>query len=280
MKTTLTLILCTFSIILHAQNVEKLDTIYVNDTKTVSLFFPKPIRQGIVGKSHFVFSYNKERTQYFGLLQATPGVESNLLAITANGQVYSYILKYADTLQKLNYFISEQESIGNEKPSSDFLKTGEKTSLATDTLVSDQFMIYRQTCSKLLVNSKKKIIRSKRKNQIKSSVKNITYKNNALYFSMEIKNKSVIDYDVNFLHFFISNSNGLKKKSAQTVSKEPIFAYLLPNKIKGKTKSEFMIVFSKFTIDNRKKMIIELNELYGERNIRLKIAGRLVNNPE
>ena len=115
MKTTLTLIICTFSMMLHAQNVEKLDTIYANDTKTVSLFFPKPIRQGIVGKSHFVFSYNKEIVQYFGLLQATPGVESNLLAITANGQVYSYILKYADTLQKLNYFISEQESIGNEK---------------------------------------------------------------------------------------------------------------------------------------------------------------------
>lgn len=267
--------------ILHAQNVEKLDTIYANDTKTVSLFFPKPIRQGIVGKSHFVFSYNKEIAQYFGLLQATPGEESNLLAITTNGQVYSYILKYADTLQKLNYFISEQESIGNEKPSSDFLKTSEKTSSAIDTLISDQFMIYKETCSKLLVNSKKKIICYKRKNLIKLSVKNVTYKNNVQYFSMEIENRSVIDYDVNFLHFFISNSNnGLNKKSSQAISKEPIFTYLLPNKIKGKTKSEFIIVFSKFTIDHHKKMMVELNEANGERNIRLKIARRLINNPK
>lgn len=280
MKTTLTLIICTFSMILHAQYVEKLDTIYANDTKTVSLFFPKPIRQGMVGKSHFVFSYNKEIAQYFGLLQATPGVESNLLAITANGQVYSYILKYADTLQKLNYFISEQESIGNEKPSPYFLRTGEKTSSAIDTLISDQFMIYKQTCSELLVNSKKKIIRSKIKNQIRLSVKNNAYKNNVLYFSMEIENKSTIDYDVNFLRFFISNSNGLKKKSSQTISNEPIFTYLQPSKIKAKTKSEFMVVFSKFTIGKHKKMMIELNEANGERNIRLKIAGRLINNPE
>ena len=278
MKTTFTFIICTFSMILHAQNVEKLDTIYANDTKTVSLFFPKPIRQGIVGKSHFVFSYNKEIAQYFGLLQATPGVESNLLAITANGQVYSYILKYADTLQKLNYFISEQESIGNEKQSSEVLNSKKKVFAETDAMVINKLAMYETTSAELMMGSKKRHKRSKRRNQIKLSVKNITYKNNALYFSMEIKNKSVIDYDVNFLHFFISNSNGLKKKSAQTVSKEPIFAYLLPNKIKGKTKSEFMIVFSKFTIDNRKKMIIELNELYGERNIRLKIAGRLINN--
>lgn len=278
MKTTFTFIICAFSMILHAQNIEKLDTIYANDTKTVSLFFPKPIRQGIVGKSHFIFSYNKEIAQYFGLLQGTPGVESNLLAITSDGQVYSYILKYAEKLQKLNYFITENVSIGNEKQSPNFLSTDEKTSSAIDTLISDQFMIYEQTCSELLVNSKKKIIRSKRKNQIKLSVKKITYKNNVLYFSMEIENKSIIDYDVNFLHFFISNIDGLKKKSSQTIPKESIFTYLFPNIIKGKTKTEFMIVFSKFTIDNHKKMVIELNELYGERNIRLKITERLINN--
>lgn len=262
---------------LHAQNIEKLDTIYVNDTKIVSLFFPKPIRQGIVGKSNFVFSYHKEELHYFGLLQGTPGAESNLLAITSDGQVYSYILKYADRLSKLNYFITENEGIGNEEPHSNILKVDEKISLANDTLVSDQFMVHRQTCSELLVISKRKIVRSKRKNQIKLSVKNSTYKNNALYFSMEIKNNSAIDYDVNFLRFFISNSIGFKKKSTQTISKEPIFTYLLPNKIKGGTKSQFMVVFSKFTIDNHKKMMIELNELNGERNIKLKITGRSMN---
>jgi hypothetical protein len=265
---------------LHAQNMEKLDTIYVNDTKIVSLFFPKPIRQGIVGKSNFVFSYHKEELHYFGLLQGTPGAESNLLAITSDGQVYSYILKYADKLSKLNYFITENESIGNEEPHSNSLKVDEMISLATDTLVSDQFMIHKQTCSDLLMISKKKTIRSKRKNQIKLSVKNSIYKNNALYFSMEIKNNSAIDYDVNFLRFFISNNVGFKKKSTQTLAKEPIFTYLLPNKIKGGAKSQFIVVFSKFTIDNHKKMMIELNELNGERNIRLQIAARLINNPK
>jgi hypothetical protein len=281
MKTTLTLIICTFSIILHAQNVEKLDTIYANDTKTVALFFPKPIRQSIVGKSHFVFSYNKEIAQYFGLLQGTSGVESNLLAVTTNGQVYSFILKYADTLQKLNYFISEQESIGNEKPNSEVLNSRKKVVAKADTLVRNKSVMYETTSVKLMANSKKKIIRSIRKHQIKLSLKSINYKDNVLYFSMEIENKSVIDYDVNFLRFFIFNSNnGLKKKSSQAISKKPIFTYLLPNKIKGKTKSEFIIVFSKFTIGNHKKMMIELNELYGERNLRFKVAGELINNPK
>jgi len=277
MKTMFTLIVSISCVMLHAQNIEKLDTIYVNDTKIVSLFFPKPIRQGIVGKSNFVFSYHKEELHYFGLLQGTLGADSNLLVITSDGQVYSYILKYADRLSKLNYFITENEGIGNEEPPSIVLKVDKKISLANDSLVSNQFMVHKQTCSELLVTSKRKIVRSKRKNQIKLSVKNSTYKNNALYFSMEIKNNSAIDYDVNFLRFFISNSIGFKKKSTQTISKEPIFTYLLTNKIKGGTKSQFMVVFSKFTIDNHKKMMIELNELNGERNIKLKITGRSMN---
>ncbi len=44
-----------------------LDTIYANDTKNVALFFPEPIRQGITGSDNFVFTYNREKEQYFGL---------------------------------------------------------------------------------------------------------------------------------------------------------------------------------------------------------------------
>jgi hypothetical protein len=93
-----------------------LDTIYANDKKNVALFFPNSIRQGVTGAEHFVFTYNREKEQYFGLLQATPGEESNLITVTNNGQVYSYILKYAEKLPKLNYFISQDESIGIERP--------------------------------------------------------------------------------------------------------------------------------------------------------------------
>ena len=103
---TLLLLICTTSIVAQ----QPLDTIYANDNKNVALFFPNPIRQGITGASHFIFTYNREKEQYFGLLQAKPGTESNLLTVTSDGKVYSYILKYAEKLPELNYFINENES--------------------------------------------------------------------------------------------------------------------------------------------------------------------------
>ena len=70
---------------ISAQTTQLLDTIYANDTKNVALFFPEPIRQGITGSDNFVFTYNREKEQYFGLLQAKPGKESNLLVVNRNG---------------------------------------------------------------------------------------------------------------------------------------------------------------------------------------------------
>ncbi len=88
------------------ENFHLLDTIYANEKKNVTLFFPHPIRQGITGSENFVFTYNRDKEQYFGLLQAKPGEDSNLLVINNNGAVYSYIISYKKQISKLNY-ISE-----------------------------------------------------------------------------------------------------------------------------------------------------------------------------
>jgi len=76
------------SFFLEAQNTSSLDTIFANDQKNVALFFPNPIRQGITGTDNFVFTYNREKEQYFGLLQAKAGKASNLLIINAMAQFF------------------------------------------------------------------------------------------------------------------------------------------------------------------------------------------------
>ena len=91
----------------NSQTNVVLDTIYANDTKNVALFFPEPIRQGITGSDNFVFTYNREKEQYFGLLQAKPGKDSNLLVINRNGSIFSYIVSYKKQLSKLNLLLSK-----------------------------------------------------------------------------------------------------------------------------------------------------------------------------
>ncbi|ADF54422.1 conserved protein found in conjugate transposon TraN [Zunongwangia profunda SM-A87] len=263
------------TILTTAQTPFRLDTIYANDQKNVALFFPEPIRQGITGSENFVFTYNREKGQYFGLLQAKPGKESNLLVVGKNGTVFSYILKYRKKLDRLNYFIPTSQSIGNEKPIALDSTTIVKREVKTD----NSTYYYNKFCS-YLIDRKQRIGRLKKRNEgIVLSIENIVFDKKELYFVIQIQNKSSLDYDLNFLKLSVETRKRGKKKSLQRLYQEPVFNYNLPSKVKENETVKLVYVLPKFSISNDRRAVLELNEESGERNLKLKISHRFINNP-
>jgi len=258
-----------------AQTPITLDTIYANDQKNVALFFPEPIRQGITGSNNFVFTYNREKQQYFGLLQAKPGKESNLLVVNRNGSIFSYIVKYKKQPTKLNYFMPKSGSIGNEKPIvTDSAKVNE-----SKIALGNEVYYYQKFCSYLL-DRKQRIGRVKKRNEgIVLSVENIVFDKEELYFVIQIENKSTLDYDLNFLKLSVETRQKGKKKSLQRLYQKPIFKYNLPSKVAENETARLVYVLPKFSISNDRRAVLELNEKNGERNLKLKISHRFINNP-
>ncbi|MCX2838401.1 DUF4138 domain-containing protein [Salinimicrobium sp. MT39] len=272
MKTNILFLLFFTSFAFHpslAQERKILDTIFANDHKNVALFFPKPIRQGITGSDNFVFTYNRETEQHFGLLQAKPGKESNLLVISSNGSVFSYIVRYKEQLSKLNYFIALTNSIGNERPivkDSVLVKSSEE-------LVDNSTYYYQKFCSYLL-NRKQRIGRIKKRNEgIILTVENIVFDKDELYFVIEIENTSTLDYDLNFLKLSVETRQKGKRKSLQRLYQEPIYKHNLPSKIKENELARFVYVLSKFSLSDDRRAILKLNEKDGERNIEMKLLA-------
>lgn len=258
-----------------AQKPIVLDTIYANDTKNVALFFPEPIRQGITGADNFVFTYNRDKEQYLGLLQAKPGKESNLLVVNRNGSIFSYIVRYKAQLSKLNYFIPMSSSIGNERSiSNDSIQVA-----ASGKSIDGKKYYYRKFCSYLL-DRKQRIGRIKKRNEgIVLSVENIVFDTEQLYFVIRIENNSTLDYDLNFLNVSVETRQKGKRKSLQRLYQKPIFKYNLPLKIAENETARFVYVLPKFSLSDDRRAILELNEKNGERNIELKISHRFINNP-
>jgi hypothetical protein len=262
-------------LITSAQTQEKLDTIYANDHKNVALFFPEAISQGLTGAPHFVFTYNRDKQQYFGLLQAKPGKESNLLVIGADGAVFSYILKYKKQLSRLNYFIPAAKSIGKEKP---VVKDSVEDKKPKNTLTNKED--HYRSFGSYLFSKKQGIGRiKKRKNGIILSVENIVFNKEELYFVIQIENRSGLDYDLNFLKLAIETRKKGKKKSLQRLYQDPIFKYNLPDKIGKKQTVRLVYVLPKFSLSNERRAILELNEKDGERDLKLKVSHRFINNP-
>lgn len=274
MRTLFLILISLISVFVKAQTNTVLDTIYANDTKNVALFFPEPIRQGITGSDNFVFTYNREKEQYFGLLQAKPGKESNLLVINRNGAIFSYIVRYKKQLSKLNYFIPISNSIGNEKPI-----VTDSIQVVTSEKNIDNRTYYQKFCTYLL-NRNQRIGRIKKRTQgIVLNVENIVFDKEELYFVVQIENNSTMDYDLNFLNLSVETRQKGKKKSLQRLYQEPIHRHHLPSKIEEGKMVRFVYVLPKFSLSNDRRAILELNENDGERNIKLNISHRYINNP-
>lgn len=258
-----------------AQDTILIDTIYANDTKNVALFFPEPIRQGITGAENFIFTYNREKEQYFGLLQAKPGKESNLLIVNRDGSIFSYIVRYKAQLSKFNYFIPKSSSIGNERPI-----LNDSISVVTAESNVDNRNYYYQKFSSYLLERKQRVGRIKKRTEgIVLSVENIVFDTEELYFVIQIKNNSTLDYDLNFLKLSIETRQKGRKKSLQRLYQEPIFKHNMPSKITENETVRFVYVLPKFSLSNDRRAIFELHEKDGERNIELKISHSYINNP-
>ncbi len=279
---SLSILSVSFSEVLKAQaqtfepgRTHILDTIYANDKKNVALFFPNPIKQGITGSENFVFTYNRDKEQYFGLLQAKPGDDSNLLVVNKDGAVYSYIIRYKKQVSKLNYFFPQTESIGYERPISNQFDPQDSPSQKSE--ISD--LNYKKF-SEFLIARNEKIGRiNKNSNKIKLSVKNIVFHRDELYFVIEIENASSLDYDINFLKFYTETKKQGKRKSIQRLEKSPVFILDLPSRVSENEKKKMIFVLPKFSLADGKRLVIELNEQNGERNINLIVKNRFIKNP-
>lgn len=261
----------------------ELDTIYANDIKNVALFFPEPIQQGIAGSDNFVLTYNREKEQTFALLQATPGKESNLLVISNSGAVFSYIVKYSEELQNLNYFIEKSGSIGNVNR---VLVDSENVKIETDLPLNEEIKsslidrIYLKKFSSYLLNKSATSVKLRKRNEkIVLKLEDIVFHKDHLYFVMEIQNRSAIDYEMNFLKVSVKTRKNGKKKSMQNLIMDPVFKYDMPDKIGVGESARFVYAMPKFSIADDKLVMLDLNERNGERNMKLKIKQRFVNNP-
>lgn len=274
------LIICAFSPRpCSAQNTiqtsQVLDTIYANDIKNVALFFPEPIRQGITGSENFVFTYNRENEHYFGLLQAKPGKESNLLVINSDGAVFSYIVSYKASLSKLNYFIPRSSSIGNERPR----RKDSITVVSEEIKVNNKDFYYQKFCSYLLEKKQRIGSIKKETKDLVLSVENIVFDSEELYFVIQIRNNSTLDYDVNFLNLSTITRQKGKKRSLQKLYHEPLFRHRMPSRISKNETVRLVYVVPKFSLSNQRRAVLELNEKDGERHIALKISHWHINNP-
>lgn len=268
LKCTLFLLFCLMAKTLLSQErpLNTLDTLYANSDKNVALFFADPIRQGIVGTSNFAFSYNREQGQYFGLLQAQPGPMSNLLVITHNGDIYSFILKYAKEIGDLHYFIEPNNRLGNEIP--------DKKEAPIQTIEPQKAITPIENYQKLseqLLRRIKDFHQMKWQKGITLKVAQSMYHGNEVYLVFDLSNASRIDYNLDVFELYKVSRNPRQRASYQALLQSPLYAHQLPKTIHAGSYQKFVMVYPKFTFGPGERLQVKLKESDGDRDFDFRI---------
>ena len=88
----------------------------MNESVTVTLFFPTGIQKVIQPAVNYKFAYEKNATM--ATLVARKGAASNLTVITECGSIFSFLLEYHSEVANFTYILSEEQAIGKMNGSS------------------------------------------------------------------------------------------------------------------------------------------------------------------
>jgi len=124
--------------------------------------------------------------------------------------------------------------------------------------------------SDYLLKSSFQSLATKRKKGIKIQLQKMVYDASEVYLVIEVRNKSGIDFEIDYLYVYRTNGNNKRKASHQRLLQEVIYKCEIPNVIVNGQYQRFVFVLPKFVLGDNQKLMLELKELKGGRKIILK----------
>lgn len=241
-----------------------LDTLYANESQNLALFFPDPIQKAVTGHRGFVFTYNRDRAEHLGLLQAVPGKPSNLLVITTKGNLYEFVLLYRKELLHRFLFIDTNNSVGN-------LNRKNKIR-ATRTPMSIPVKKIQDTCDSI-VGQKSSVLAKTKKRGMHLRWVHLFYQGPAVYMVYEIENRSSIDFDMGYLKTYRMIGTQKRRGVVQQTELEHLYSHGVPTVIKVGEIVRFVLVLPKFVPASTERILIQFGERNGNRELILSHHG-------
>lgn len=305
-----------FSIVGVAQHYS--DTLEVSKKYKTILIFPENISESIIGNDFgFIADLPKAEGSkfhgrilklYYDELATEKESFTNHTVITESGNVYDFILQLKEKPKQFTWYIEPEKAITNidrfsnprnldaevasleqiEKsvgiPNEKSISTlNSKASNSIDRATkelyqSDPLEYYRLRCYYMQFDKAKISRYFSRLDNVFLWLKGVYFNEDELYFQFRIENKEGLDMDVNFIKHQIA-TNYKNSSSNQKLELKPVFVYKQPQTIAGKSENHFVVVFKKFALDEKKEVIVELDEDSGNRNLSLTIGHEIINNP-
>ncbi len=108
---------------------------------------------------------------------------------------------------------------------------------------------------------------------IKLQINGIFIHQDVMYFRLLLGNASRINYDIDQLRFFIRDQKKSKRTASQEIEITPLFSTSNLKTINDESEVSVVFSFPKFTIPDKKYLVIQLIEKNGGRNVELDVKN-------
>ena len=252
--------LCMASWVGMGQQTGKYNLPITND-KTTSLIFPFGIRYVDRGTKEVLVQQVSGADNVLLVKASTPNFKpTNLSVITADGKVYAFDVLYeSHPLIEVHHV---KESVAAD--SNDIL-FGDKVMNESDLI----------SYAKGILDNPKHIGGIKDVHWgIDVRVEGIYLKDQVMFFQLKIKNVSAIDYDIDWIRFYIKDKRKSKRTASQEIILTPLYKTGNDRRVDGYTTNKLVLAFEKFTIPDAKFLYVQIGEKNGGRHLRLKMGNR------
>lgn len=248
------------------QSLDDPKELEITYNKTTSVVFPAIIKSVDRGSRDILAQKAKGVDNVLQLKAARHGFpQTNLTVITSDGGIHQFNVGYVKEPSSLvvNIGVDQDETTATPK-------------LIFQTDMTETEM---ENHASKIVDTKRSIrFVSESKYKVGLSLRGIYIKDNVIFYHFRISNQSNISYDVDFLRFYIEDRQKVKRTASQEVNIKPIYVFGDADKIKGQTSEDVVYALEKFTIPDAKRLVIEMFEKNGGRNLNLSIKNKTIVN--
>jgi len=235
--------------------------------KTSHLIFPTAIRYVDLGSDYLIARKAEDAENVLRIKASVRDFEpeTNFSVITNDGRFYNFNVSYNSYPKALNYDLLRMqkkvdknngnevkfEELGNDSPS--------LIGLIMETLYTRNKKTIRHIGAK--------------KYGIQFLLKGIYVHNGKYFFHTELRNKTNVPFQIDFMSFKIVDKKVAKRTVAQEKPISPLRTYKPLGRVQGKSIDQNIFLLDQFTIANDKVLVIEVFEKNGGQNQVLQVEN-------
>lgn len=236
--------------------------VWVTFNKTTNLIFPYAIKSVDRG-SRDVLAQKAKGVDNILLVKAGKEnfPETNLSIITADGKLYSFLLRYSINPSLLNLSFAK-DTLSENWASLPVAESNEaQIERRAEQVAREKRMLHGQ---------KDKAF------DIRLRLNGLYIGNSVLYFQVELRNRSNIPYDIEMHRFFIKDEKKANRTASQDIELQPLYIYGDTSSVRELGTNILVFALPKFTIPDKKYLLIQLMEKNGGRHLHLNVRNRTI----